>query len=100
MSPLQGGEAFILIKHYTIGHGNLLFNLILVPVACDFLAASIISNTCNACSALMRGSIPFTRDSPILVAPSCHSYPPLSVLTNFGGSSHDVSITTPLVSQS
>src|SRR5882672_86044 len=57
---------------HTIGHLNLLFNLILVPVSWDFLAASIISSTCNACSALIRGSIFFTNDSPIFVAPSCH----------------------------
>ena len=60
------------IQHHTIGHLNLLFSLIFIPVVDDFLAASIISSTCNACSALIRGSIPFINDSPTLVAPSCH----------------------------
>src|SRR5689334_23183670 len=68
--------------HHTIGQGNLLCSFILMPVSWDLFAASIISNTCKACSTLILGSTPFSIASPTTFAPSLHSYPPLSVHSN------------------
>jgi hypothetical protein len=56
-------------EYHTIGHLKVDCSWILFPVACEALVASITSNTCNACSTLIRGSLPVAMPSIITDAP-------------------------------